>query len=143
MSDPKTAVGKRLLAKFGPWPELERGILRLEDQFVAMRTARDAAIEEANRLRVAAPSPALTREALRLLQAKGWPEDVARDILATVSSDCDELRTAATILLSTIRVVMPEHSPYGCPHSRDWLLALLDDVAAALSKIPPPTEEAK
>jgi hypothetical protein len=46
-------------------------------------------------------------------------------------TEAGRLRTAVSILLRVVDTVMPEHSPYGCPHSRDWLNGVLDDVRVA------------
>jgi hypothetical protein len=71
----------------------------------------------------------------RLMNAAlGTCQTDAALIVAAVNN-YDRLRnveTAASILLSVANSAMPEHSPYGCPHSRDWLLGLLDDLRAAI-----------
>lgn len=75
-----------------------------------------------------------SREGHRLY-AIGHPFEPPADKDPVGLLDLDGLRrleTAASILVSVVNVSMPERSPYGCPHSRDWLNGLLDDVRAAL-----------
>jgi hypothetical protein len=42
------------------------------------------------------------------------------------------IEAAASILLSAVNAVMPDDSLYRCPHTRDWLNGVLDDLRTAL-----------
>jgi hypothetical protein len=62
-----------------------------------------------------------------------WSSFLHQALSAPTTQTEDALRAAVSILLSGVDAVMPEVSPYGCPHSRDWLNGVLDGVRSAAS----------